>query len=68
MFPKYTTEQKGTLFRSTLMIGEKRYLSTFWEKNKKFAEQGASLVACLHYNLVTREELIQNGSMNMFEL
>jgi tRNA-dihydrouridine synthase 2 len=68
IFPKYTTEQKGCLFRSTLMIGDKKYSSTFWEKNKKFAEQGASLVACLHYNLVTKEELIQNGSMNMFEL
>lgn len=68
LFPKYTTEQKGCLFRSTLTIDGKKYSSTFWEKNKKFAEQGASLVACLHYNLVTRDELIQNGSMNMFEL
>jgi tRNA-dihydrouridine synthase 2 len=67
LFPKYSTEQKGILFRSTLTVGDKKYSSTFWEKNKKFAEQGASLVACLHYNLVTRDELIQNGSMNMYE-
>lgn len=68
IFPKYSTEQKGCLFRSTITVGDKKYSSTFWEKNKKFAEQGASLVACLHYNLVTKDELIKNGSMNMFDV
>lgn len=65
--PDYLTEQNERLFRSTLTLETKKYSSTFWEKNKKNAEQGAAMVCMLHLGLVTREELIENGSMNEYE-
>ncbi|CRL01559.1 CLUMA_CG014269, isoform A [Clunio marinus] len=37
--PSYETEQKDRYFRATLSLGNKKYSSTFWEKNKKNAEQ-----------------------------
>jgi tRNA-dihydrouridine synthase 2 len=65
--PKYVTEQNGVLFKSTLTLDGKKYVNLCWEKNKKNAEQAASLVACLHLNLISRQELIDNGSINIFE-
>jgi tRNA-dihydrouridine synthase 2 len=65
--PKYTLEQDGIYFRATITIEEQKYTSTSLEKNKKYAEQCASLVACLHLNLITRQELIDNGSMKAIE-
>lgn len=62
-FDYFSTEQHDKLFRSTLTINDKQFSSAFWEKNKKFAEQGASLVALFHYNLVTEKQLNENGSM-----
>jgi tRNA-dihydrouridine synthase 2 len=64
--PVHKLEQKKSLFRSLLTIGDKKYMSSFWEKNKRSAEQCASLVACLHLNLVTRQQLIENGSLNPY--
>lgn len=64
--PTYETEQKDKLFRSTLSLNGKKYSSLFWEKNKKFAEQGAALVALLHLGLVSDKELIENGSMSFY--
>lgn len=66
--PKYTIEKNGIVFRAVLQLGTKKYLSTLYEKNIKSAEQASAIVACLHLNLFTREELINNGSMSMFEL
>lgn len=66
--PKYSTEHNERLFRAILTLENKKYSSTFWEKNKKNAEQGAAIVCMLHLGLVKREELIENGSMNVFEL
>lgn len=65
--PDYSTEQNERFFRAILTLENKKYSSTFWEKNKKNAEQGAAIVCMLHLGLVTREELIGNGSMNEFE-
>lgn len=65
--PTYRTEQNDKLFRAVLKLGDKQYSSLFWEKNKKFAEQGASMVCLLHLGLSKKEELIENGSMNIFE-
>lgn len=62
-FNYFSTEQQDKLFRSTLTINDKQFSSAFWEKNKKYAEQGASLVAMFHYKLVTENELNENGSM-----
>ncbi|XP_026757443.2 tRNA-dihydrouridine(20) synthase [NAD(P)+]-like [Galleria mellonella] len=61
--PVYETQQVEKLFRTIITFNGHKYASTFWEKNKKFAEQGAALV-CLHkLGLITQEELIQLGSI-----
>ncbi|XP_071450145.1 tRNA-dihydrouridine(20) synthase [NAD(P)+]-like [Hetaerina americana] len=44
--PKYRTEQVDKLFRSEVLFNGQKYTSTYWEKNKRAAEQGAALV-CL---------------------
>lgn len=64
--PTYETEQNERLFRAILALSGKKYSSSFWEKNKKNAEQGAAMVCMLHLGLTTKEELIENGSMNKF--
>ncbi|XP_055373652.1 tRNA-dihydrouridine(20) synthase [NAD(P)+]-like [Condylostylus longicornis] len=61
--PIYETFQKDKLFRTKLKYNGKRYASTFWEKNKKYAEQGAALVCILFIGLVSEESLIKNGSI-----
>lgn len=61
--PIYDTEGKDKLFRSTCTYDGKRYRSTFWQKNKKQAEQAAALVCLKNIGLVTIDELIKNGSI-----
>lgn len=61
--PIYETEQKDRLFRCILSLGSTKYASTYWEKNKRFAEQGTALVALLHLGLIDEETLIKNGSI-----
>ncbi|XP_013107968.1 tRNA-dihydrouridine(20) synthase [NAD(P)+]-like isoform X1 [Stomoxys calcitrans] len=61
--PTYVTEGKDKLFRSICTFDDKRYRSTFWQKNKKQAEQAAALVCLKNIGLVTTEELIKNGSI-----
>ena len=43
--PQYTVEQLDKQFRGRVQLGDQHFASTSWEKNKKFAEQGAALVA-----------------------
>jgi tRNA-dihydrouridine synthase 2 len=64
--PSYETEQHDKLFRSTLSLNGKKYTSLFWEKNKKFSEQGAALVCLQHLGLVSDKDLIENGSMSFY--
>lgn len=61
--PVYETKGIDKLFRAICTFDSKRYTSSFWEKNKKQAEQGAALVCLLHIGLVTEDELIKNESM-----
>lgn len=61
--PTYNTEQVQKLFRTILTFNGKKYTSSFWEKNKKFAEQGAALVCLFHLGLTTEEELKKIGSI-----
>ena len=61
--PVYEVEQQDKLFRSTVQFDGKKYTSSYWEKNKKFSEQGAALACLLHLGLVDRESLIMNGSI-----
>ena len=55
--PKYTVEQLDKQFRARVRLGDQHFASTSWEKNKKFAEQGAALVAvkCLD---ITTESIV----------
>jgi tRNA-dihydrouridine synthase 2 len=66
--PNYTTEQQGQLFRAFLSLGSKKYSSSFWEKNKRNAEQGAAIVCLLHLGLLARDDLIENGSLSLYEV
>ncbi|KAM3964688.1 LOW QUALITY PROTEIN: dihydrouridine synthase 2 [Aphomia sociella] len=61
--PTYETQQIEKLFRTIITFNEKKFTSSFWEKNKKFAEQGAALVCLHHLGLVTQDELVQLGSI-----
>lgn len=61
--PVYETQQVEKLFRTIITFNDKKYTSSFWEKNKKFAEQGAALVLMFHLGLVSEEDLIQFGSI-----
>jgi tRNA-dihydrouridine synthase 2 len=65
--PKYTFERKGNQFRAILHLDGKKYSSTVYDKNKKSAEQCACLCALTHLKLVTREELIENRSLNRYQ-
>ncbi|XP_023948508.2 tRNA-dihydrouridine(20) synthase [NAD(P)+]-like [Bicyclus anynana] len=61
--PTYQTHQVEKLFCSILSFNGQKYTSTFWEKNKKFAEQGAALVALFHLKVISEEDLIKYGSI-----
>ncbi|XP_055523918.1 tRNA-dihydrouridine(20) synthase [NAD(P)+]-like [Wyeomyia smithii] len=61
--PKYEVIHKDKLFKAIVLVGDNKYSSSFWEKNKKYAEQSAALTCLLQLGIVKREELIQNGSM-----
>lgn len=61
--PKYEIERKDKLFRAILTFDNKKYTSSYWEKNKKCAEQGAALVCLLALGLEDKADLIRNGSL-----
>lgn len=61
--PSYEMERDEKLFRSIITFEGKKYASTFWEKNKKFAEQGAALVCLVGLGIVKEDELRENGSL-----
>ncbi|KAF9414673.1 hypothetical protein HW555_007451 [Spodoptera exigua] len=61
--PTYETQQVEKLFRTIITFNGKKYTSSFWEKNKKYSEQGAALVCIFHLGLVTEEDLIKLGSI-----
>ncbi|KAK9869410.1 hypothetical protein WA026_003165 [Henosepilachna vigintioctopunctata] len=61
--PSYETICEDKLFRAIVTIEKKKYTSTYWEKNKRFAEQGAALACIYLLGLVEKNELIENGSI-----
>lgn len=61
--PIYTTEQEYSLFQTVVSFQNQKYASSYWEKNKRSAEQGAALVCILGLGLVKEEDLIKNGSL-----
>uniref|UniRef100_A0A182N126 Uncharacterized protein n=1 Tax=Anopheles dirus TaxID=7168 RepID=A0A182N126_9DIPT len=60
---QYEVQQKDKLFRAIILLDGQRYSSTFWEKNKRYAEQAAALVCLLKRGVESRDELIRNGAM-----
>lgn len=61
--PVYETEQRHKLFRSVMRFDGQEYATSYWEKNKKFAEQGAALAGMLALGLICREDLFNSGSL-----
>ncbi|XP_056643991.1 tRNA-dihydrouridine(20) synthase [NAD(P)+]-like [Diorhabda sublineata] len=61
--PKYKVFNEDKLFRAVVTLNDKKYSSSYWEKNKKYAEQGAALVACVSLGLIDREQLVKDGSI-----
>lgn len=61
--PIYSTKQEDRLFQTVVSFQDQKYASSYWEKNKRFAEQGAALVCILGLGLVTGENLFENGSL-----
>ena len=67
--PEYSVEQQDKQFRARVKLGDDYYSSLSWEKNKKFAEQGAALVAvkCLKISkddIVWRQEKQETSAEN----
>lgn len=63
VLPVYVTQQEDRLFQTILTFNGQKYASSYWEKNKRFAEQGAALVCTLQLGLIDEETLIKNGSI-----
>ncbi|PSN37845.1 tRNA-dihydrouridine(20) synthase [NAD(P)+]-like protein [Blattella germanica] len=61
--PVYATQQEDKLFRSVVTVNEKKYSSSYWEKNKRRAEQGAALVCLFALGIVDKESL-HEGTMH----
>lgn len=61
--PVFITKQVDKLFRTIVTYNGKKYASSYWEKNKRFAEQGAALVCILDLGLIDEETLIKHGSI-----
>merc|ERR1712098_1002576 len=57
--PRYKVEQQDKQFRGEVKLGDECYSSLSWEKNKKFAEQGAALVAVKCLNITT-DDIVWN--------
>lgn len=61
--PVYTTKQADRLFQSIITFQNKKYSSSYWEKNKRFAEQSSALCCILALGLVNEIDLMKNGSL-----
>lgn len=55
--PEYVMERQDKQFRARVRLGVKSYGSMAWEKNKKYAEQGAALVAVKCLN-ITKDDIV----------
>jgi len=59
--PNYVMEQQDKQFRARVKVGEESFGSIAWEKNKKYAEQGAALVAVKCLN-ITKADIVWKQS------
>ncbi|CAD1470105.1 unnamed protein product [Heterotrigona itama] len=62
--PNYNTQPEGKLFRSIVTVDGRKYGSSFWEKNKKWAEQGAALVCLFSLGLLNKKTLDTNCTVS----
>lgn len=62
--PVYTTQQEDKLFRSIVTFDGKKYSSSYWEKNKRRAEQGAALVCLCALGIVDIRTLTHDGNVH----
>ncbi|KAL1124132.1 hypothetical protein AAG570_001902 [Ranatra chinensis] len=61
--PVYATQNMDKLFQSTVTVNGKKYGSSFWEKNKRWAEQGAAIVCLCAIGVLDAETLRKDGVM-----
>ncbi|XP_025073342.1 tRNA-dihydrouridine(20) synthase [NAD(P)+]-like [Pogonomyrmex barbatus] len=61
--PVYDTRQENKLFCSVVTVDGRKYGSSFWEKNKKWAEQGAALVCLYFLGIIDEESLTAGGNI-----
>ncbi|OXU28909.1 hypothetical protein TSAR_006798 [Trichomalopsis sarcophagae] len=61
--PIYVTHHEDKLFRSVVQVDGRKYGSSFWEKSKKWAEQGAALACLCALGVIDTETLIKSGSL-----
>ncbi|RZF34686.1 hypothetical protein LSTR_LSTR002768 [Laodelphax striatellus] len=61
--PIYETEQYDKRFRSIVSVNNSKYSSSFWEKNKRWSEQAAALVALCSLNVIDAEPLRRKGAL-----
>lgn len=59
--PKYNTIQEDKLFQSTVIVNGKKYGSSYWEKNKRWAEQSAAIVGLINLGILDVDMLKQSG-------
>lgn len=65
--PFYKTESLEKSFRSVVLVDRKKYSSTYLEKNKKYAEQSAALVALYALGLIDSSKIKGNTAGMPFE-
>lgn len=65
--PFYKTESLEKSFRSVVLVDRKKYSSTYLEKNKKYAEQSAALVALYALGLIDSSKIKGNTAGTPFE-
>ncbi|KAK9510255.1 hypothetical protein O3M35_005078 [Rhynocoris fuscipes] len=59
--PSYDTCQMDKLFKSIVTVNGKKYTSSFWEKNKRWAEQSAAIVCLCSNGILEKQTLKDNG-------
>ena len=62
--PKYQTWQKDKMFRSMVYVQGNAYSSQSWEKNKRYSEQAAAIVAlhCLGVRKIQEDKGASYGA------
>lgn len=61
--PEYNTTHNDKLFRSVVTVDGKKFGSSFWEKNKKWAEQGAALACLYSLGLIDHKTYAANNKL-----